>query len=109
VAALADVAGEHFKKYHDFFMPTILQIVVHCKSKEQRKLRGQAINCISMIGLLFVFNVFYVVMLLCCYVVMLLCYYVIVLLCFVANLNLNRSCRRKRKLQLEGGHGNFDA
>jgi hypothetical protein len=52
VAAVADVAGENFTQYHDIFVPTLLQIVVHCKTKEQRKLRGQAIECISMIGLL---------------------------------------------------------
>lgn len=50
VAAVADVAGVHFTKYHDIFLPTLLQIVVHCKTKEQRKLRGQAVECISMIG-----------------------------------------------------------
>lgn len=32
-------------------MPYLLQLVVHCKAKEQRKLRGQAIECISIIGM----------------------------------------------------------
>lgn len=50
IAAVADVSEDRFINYHDIFMPPLLHIVTNCKAKEQRKLRGQAIECISIIG-----------------------------------------------------------
>jgi hypothetical protein len=50
VAAIANTIGSHFTKYYDSLMPNLLQIIVHCKAKEQKTLRGKAIECISLVG-----------------------------------------------------------
>lgn len=54
ITAVAVIAGnveEHFKQYYQVVVPGLKQIVQTASSKEERKLRGKAFECISIIGL----------------------------------------------------------
>jgi hypothetical protein len=50
IAAIADCASEKFVKYYDNFMPYLKSILINANNKEYRKLRGKAMECISLIG-----------------------------------------------------------
>lgn len=50
IAAIANSAGDQFVKHYDVLMPNLLHILDHYKAKEQRKLRGKAIECVSLVG-----------------------------------------------------------
>lgn len=51
IAVIAGVLDEDFIPYYEHIMPAIKQIISSCVSKEERTLRGKAIECISIIGL----------------------------------------------------------
>ena len=50
IAAIADCASEKFAKYYDNFIPYLKSILINANNKEYRKLRGKAMECISLIG-----------------------------------------------------------
>jgi len=50
VAAISDVVGDKFTKYYDTFIPFLMNILKNATGKEHRKLRGKAMECISLIG-----------------------------------------------------------
>lgn len=52
LSGLADAAQEHFQKYYEKFMPCLKFIIVHSEhKKESLVLRGKAIECFSLIGM----------------------------------------------------------
>lgn len=50
IAAIADCASEKFGKYYDNFVPYLKNILINANNKEYRKLRGKAMECISLVG-----------------------------------------------------------
>lgn len=50
IAAVANSVGTNFTKFYDSLMPNLLQIIIHCKGKDQRSLRCKAIECVSVVG-----------------------------------------------------------
>lgn len=50
IAAIADCTSEKFAKYYSNFIPYLKTVLVNANNKEYRKLRGKAMECISLIG-----------------------------------------------------------
>eukprot|EP01111_Echinosteliopsis_oligospora_P006765 TRINITY_DN2110_c0_g1_i3.p1 TRINITY_DN2110_c0_g1~~TRINITY_DN2110_c0_g1_i3.p1 ORF type:complete len:870 (-),score=260.72 TRINITY_DN2110_c0_g1_i3:783-3392(-) len=50
IASVSDSAKENFLPYYDGFMPYLKSILHTATTKEYRKLRGKAMECISLIG-----------------------------------------------------------
>jgi len=51
IAAIADCIEENFIKYYDSVIPFLKSILTNANNKEHRKLRGKAMECISLIGI----------------------------------------------------------
>lgn len=50
ICALVDCTSHLFLKYYDYFMPFLIQILGNANTMESRKLRGKAIECVSLIA-----------------------------------------------------------
>eukprot|EP00283_Hemiselmis_rufescens_P008937 CAMPEP_0173432074 /NCGR_PEP_ID=MMETSP1357-20121228/9999_1 /TAXON_ID=77926 /ORGANISM="Hemiselmis rufescens, Strain PCC563" /LENGTH=1081 /DNA_ID=CAMNT_0014396625 /DNA_START=122 /DNA_END=3364 /DNA_ORIENTATION=+ len=51
IASVADCVEDHFAVYYARIMPTLKQMLVQCRAKEHRLLRGKTMECVSLIGL----------------------------------------------------------
>ncbi|CAE8635748.1 unnamed protein product [Polarella glacialis] len=50
IAVIGEAAEELFEPYYKFVMPVLKDIIANAKATEQRKLRGKAFECVSLIG-----------------------------------------------------------
>jgi len=51
IAVVAGVVEQHFIKFYTHIIPLLKTILAQCTSKDDRRLRGKAYECISLIGL----------------------------------------------------------